>query len=49
MSWSDYGKRGLHEGGGTVQNTLKGVGTEKRGGETKNLKRGASGVKDWVP
>ena len=25
--------------GGTVQNTLKGGGTEKRGGETKILKR----------
>ena len=26
--------------GGTVQNTLEGGGTEKRGGETKILKRG---------
>ena len=29
------------EGGGTVQNTLKGSGTEKRGGETKISKRGS--------
>ena len=35
--------------GGTVSNTLKGVGTEKRGGETKILKRGTSWVKGWVP
>ena len=36
--------------GGTVENTLKGGGTEKRGGETKILKRkGASWVKSWVP
>ena len=27
-------------GGGTVENTLKGGGTKKRGGETKILKRG---------
>ena len=29
--------------GGTVWNTLKGGGTEKRGGETKILKRGKAG------
>ena len=31
----------MFEGGGTVQNTLKGSGTEKRGGETKISKRGS--------
>ena len=36
VGWSDYGRRGLHEGGG---NCVKGGGIEKRGGETKNLKR----------
>ena len=35
--------------GETVQNTLNRGGTEKRGGETKILKRGASWVKRWVP
>ena len=30
----------MHDGGGTVWNTLKVGGTEKRGGETKILKRG---------
>ena len=30
----------VDKGGGTVQNTLEGGGTEKRGGETKILKRG---------
>ena len=29
--------------GGTVSNTLKGGGTEKRGGQTKILKRGQAG------
>ena len=29
--------------GGTVKNILKGGGTEKRGGETKILKRGQAG------
>ena len=29
--------------------TGKGSGTEKRGGETKILKRGTSWVKGWVP
>ena len=32
-----------------MENTLKVGGTEKRGGETKILKRGASWVKGWVP
>ena len=32
--------RGLHEGGGTVWNTLKESGKEKRGGKTKILERG---------
>ena len=41
---SDYGRKGFCEGGGTVWNTLKGGGTEKRGEETKILKRrGQSG------
>ena len=31
------------EGGGAVGNTLKGGGTEKRGGETEILKRGQAG------
>ena len=35
--------------GRTVQNTLKGGGTEMRGGKTKILKREASWVKGWVP
>ena len=34
--------------GGTVKNTLKRGGTEKRGGETKILKRGrANWIKRW--
>ena len=38
----------LCESGETVQNTLRGVGTEQRGGDTKILKRrGASWVKGW--
>ena len=41
VGWLDLGRRGLHEGGGTVQNTLKGGGTEKRGGETKNVTKGS--------
>ena len=36
-------QEGLHEGGGTVLNTLKGGGTEKRGGETKILKAASRG------
>ena len=45
----------LREGGGTVWNTLKGGRIEKRGSETKSLKRmgggerGASWVNRWVP
>ena len=41
----------LREGGGTCLNTLNGGGTEKRGRETKILKRRgrASWVKGWVP
>ena len=35
----DYDRRGLHEGGGTCLEYLKGGGTEKRPGETKILKR----------
>ena len=35
--------------GETVGNTVKGGGTEKRGGETKILKRRQSWVKGWVP
>ena len=35
--------------GETAQNTLKGGGTEMRGGKTKILKREASWVKGWVP
>ena len=35
--------------GGTVYNTLKGGGTEKRGEKTKILKGEASWVKGWVP
>ena len=34
--------------GGTVEITLKGGGTEKRGGETKILNRGASWIKAGV-
>ena len=33
--------------GGTVENTLKDGGTEKRGGETKILKRGANWVHNY--
>ena len=33
----------MREGGGAVGNTLKGGGTEKRGGETEILKRGQAG------
>ena len=33
----------------TVKNTLKGSGTEQRGGDTKILKRETSWVKLWVP
>ena len=33
----------MREGGGNCLNTLKGSGTEKRGGETKILKRGQAG------
>ena len=33
----------MHEGGGTVYNTLTRGGTEKRGGGTKILKRGQAG------
>ena len=40
VGWLDYGRRGLCEGG-------EGRGTEKRGGETKILKGGASWVKGW--
>ena len=43
VGWLDEGRRGLHEGGGTVSNTLKGGGTKMRGGETKVLKRGQAG------
>ena len=41
------------EGGGTVQNTLKGVGTEQRRGDTKIIKRrgklgqGVGALKKW--
>ena len=31
--------------GGTVQNTLEGGGTEKRGGETKKLSQGVGALK----
>ena len=41
---SDKGRRGLLEGGGTVTNTLKVDGTEKRD-EHKDFKKGASWVK----
>ena len=34
--------------GGTVQNTLEGGGTEKRGGETKILKRGGGKLSQGV-
>ena len=34
--------------GEIVNNALNGGGTEKRGGEIKILKRGASWVKGWV-
>ena len=33
----------MQEGGGSVQNTLKGGGTEKRRGEAKILKKGELG------
>ena len=36
------GQEGLHEGGGTILNTLKGGGTEKRREETKVLKSGSN-------
>ena len=36
---SDYGRRGFHEGGGNVWNTLKAGGTEKSVEKTKILKR----------
>ena len=45
----DKGRRRLHEGGGTVWNTLKGGGTEKRGRETKILKRGQPGPRGGYP
>ena len=52
---SDKGKRGLHEGGGggvggTAWNTLKGGGTEKRGGQIKIFKKkgGGGGKLDQV-
>ena len=35
--------------GGTVQNTLQGGETEKRGGETKILKRGQAGFSNRKP
>ena len=37
------------EGGRTVKNTLKRGETEKRGGQTKILKRETSWVKGWGP
>ena len=37
--WSDYGRRDLAEGRGNCLKYLKRGGTEKRGGETKFLKR----------
>ena len=49
VGWSDYGRRGLREGGGKCVKYLKRGGTETREGETKILKRGASWVKEWVP
>ena len=41
----------MHECGGRGEcvNTLKGGGTEERGGKEKILKGGASLVKGWVP
>ena len=45
---SDESRRGLHEAGGTVGNTLKGGGT-KKGWGNKDFKRGASWVKGLVP
>ena len=35
--------------GGTMENTLKGGGTEEREEETKILKKRASWIKGWVP
>ena len=50
VGWSDWGRRGLREGGGNYLTYLKkGGGTENRGGETKILKRGARWVEGWVP
>ena len=37
--------RRFHEGGGTVWNTWKGAGAEKRGGETRVQKGGQIGLK----
>ena len=40
----------MREGGGNCLKYLKGRrGTEKRGGDTKILKRGPSWVKGWLP
>ena len=39
VGWSNQGRTGLREGVGDRVKYLKRGGTEKRGGETKNLKR----------
>ena len=39
MCWIRAGGGCLHEGGGTVLKSLKGVGIKKRGRETRILKR----------
>ena len=45
---SDYGSRGLHEGGGNYLKYLKKGRTKNRGGETKILKKGVRWTKSWV-
>ena len=46
---SDYGSRGLHEGGWNYLKYLKKGSTKKMGRETKILKSGVSWIKCWVP
>ena len=42
VGWSDYGRKGMREGGGNCVKYLKGGGTEKKGGDTK-MKGGKEG------
>ena len=49
VGWSDQGMRDLRESGENCLKYLKGGEAEKRGGDKKILKRGASWIKGWVP